>query len=88
MESWSTDAEVFYFARSGDAPIFNLVCCNATYVDWESRKIVSAKKPVLRCELTGSESVEVVSHDREALTVDREAWKALVSAFPVPVKAT
>ena len=43
---------------------------------------------MLRCELTGNESVEVVSNDREALTVDREAWQALVRAYSVPVKAT
>ena len=88
MESWSTDAEVFYFARSGDAPSFNLVCCNATYVDWESRRILNANKPVLRSELIGGESVEVVSSDPEAVTTDREAWKALVNAFAVPVKST
>lgn len=88
MESWSTDAEVLYFARCGDVPRLNLVCCNATYVDWEGKRILSAKTAVLRCELTGGESVEVVSNDREALTVDRDAWKALVSGFPIPVKAT
>jgi hypothetical protein len=88
MGSWSSDAEVFYFGRFGDAPTFNLVCCNASCVDWKSRKILSAKKPVLRCELTGGEAVETVSNDPEAVTVDREAWRALVSAFPAPVKAT
>lgn len=88
MESWSTDAEVFYFTRSSDGSSLNLVCCNATYVDWESRRILSAKKPVLRCECMGGESMEVVSNDRDAVTADREAWKTLVNSSPVPVKAT
>ena len=88
MESWSTDAEVFYFGRSGDAPTFNLVCCNATYADWEGRRILSATRRVLRCELTGGADAELVSNDPEAVAADREAWKALVSAFLVPLKAT
>ena len=88
MDSWSTDAEVFYFAKSGDAPSFNLACCNATYVDWEGRRILSAQRPVLRVECFGADPVEVVSSDPEAVTADREVWKALVNAFAMPVKAT
>ena len=88
MESWSTDAEVFYFSKSVDAPSFNLACCNATYVDWEGRRIVAAKTPVLRIECTGSDPVEVVSSDPESVTVDQDAWKALIDALPMPVKAT
>jgi len=88
MGCWSTDAEVLYFSRSAGAPLFNLACCNATYVDWEGRRIMSARRPVLRFECVGIEPVEVFSSDPESVSADREAWKALVDAFPMPVKAT
>jgi hypothetical protein len=86
MESWSTDAEVFYFSKSVDASRLNLVCCNGTYVDWEGSRIVSAKRPVLRCELIGGDALEVISSDAEAITVNHEAWKALINASAMPVK--
>ncbi len=88
MDSWSTDAEVFCFSKSADAPSFNLACCNATYVDWGSRRIMSAKRPVLRLECIGSDPAEVVSSDPESVTVDQDAWKAVIDAFPIAVKAT
>jgi len=88
MESWSTDAEVFYFAKSADAARLSLVCCNATYADWEGSRIFSSKRRVLRCELLGTDSMEVIASDPEAMTVHREAWTALVNACAVPVKAT
>ena len=86
MDSWSTDAEVLYFGRSADASEVSLFCCNATFVEWEGKKIVSAKKPVLRCEVIGSPAA-VVSSDPDAVTVDREAWKTLLNSSQVPVKA-
>jgi glycosyltransferase involved in cell wall biosynthesis len=86
MDSWSTDAEVLYFGRSADASEVSLFCCNATFVEWEGKKIVSAKKPVLRCEVIGSPAA-VVSSDPDAVTVDSEAWKTLLNSSQVPVKA-
>jgi hypothetical protein len=86
MDSWSTDAEVLYFGRSADASQVSLFCCNATSVEWEGKKIVSARKPVLRCEVIGSPAA-VVSSDPDAVTVDTEAWKTLLDSYQVTVKA-
>ena len=86
MDFWSTDAEVLYFGRSADASEVSLFCCNATFVEWEGKKIVSARKPVLRCEVIGSPAA-VVSSDPDAVTVDSEAWKTLLNSSQVPVKA-
>jgi len=87
IDSWSTDAEFLYFRKSSDTPQF-LGCCNATFVEWEGRKIVSAPKPVLRCELIGNDPAEVVTSDPDAVTVDNEAWKTLVNSFQVSVKVS
>jgi heparinase II/III-like protein len=86
MDSWNTDAEVLYFGRSGDASQLSLFCCNAKFVEWEGKKIVSAKKPVLRCEVIGSPAA-VVSSDPTVVVVDTEAWKTLLNSSQVPVKA-
>ena len=86
MESWSTDAEVLYFGRPTDASRASLFCCNATFVEWEGKKIVSAKKRVLRCEVIGSDPPGVVSSDSDAVAIDVEAWKTLLSS-QVAVKA-
>jgi hypothetical protein len=85
MDSWSTDAEVLYFGRSTDASQVSLFCCNASYVELEGKKIVSARKPVLRCEVIGS-APAVVSSDPDAVTIDAEAWKTLLNSSQVPVK--
>jgi transcriptional regulator of nitric oxide reductase len=85
MDSWSTDAEVLYFGRSADASQVSLFSCNATFVGWEGKKIVSARKPVLRCEVIGNPAA-VVSSDPDAVTVDTQAWMTLVNSSQVPVK--
>ncbi len=87
MDSWSTDAEVLYFGRSADASQVSLLCCNTTFVEWEGKKIVSARKPVLRCEVIGSPAA-VASSDLDAVTIDTESWKTLVNSFQVPVRVT
>ena len=87
IDPWKTDAEFLYFRKSGDASQF-LGCCNATFVECEGHKIVSTQKPVLRCELIGSDPAEVVTSDPDAVTVDNEAWKILVNSFQVPVKVS
>ena len=87
MDSWNTDAEVLYFGRSADSAEVSLFCCNATFVEWERRKIMTAKKPVLRCEVIGSDPKTVVSSHPDVVAVDPEAWKTLLSSFQVSVKA-
>jgi hypothetical protein len=85
MDAWSTDAEVLYFGRSADVSQVSLFCCNATSVEWEGKKIVSARKPVLRCEVIGSPAA-VISSDPDTVTVDTQAWMTLVNSSQVPVK--
>lgn len=87
IDPWSTDAEFLCFRKTSDAAQF-LGCCNATFVEWQGHKIVSAQKPVLRCELIGNDPAEVVTSDPDAVTVDNEAWKTLVNSSQVPVKVS
>jgi hypothetical protein len=82
LDGWSSDAEFVYSARVGEAPVHTLICCNATYVDFGERRIVSAKRPVLRCEIVGGERFEVTSSDPESAVVDNEAWKSIVNGSP------
>ncbi|HYM75127.1 MAG TPA: alginate lyase family protein [Candidatus Dormibacteraeota bacterium] len=86
LDGWSSDAEVFYSARIGETAAPTLICCNATYVEWEGRRIVTTKRPVLRCEIIGSEA-DVVSSDPE-VTVDREAWSSFANGPRVVVKTS
>jgi hypothetical protein len=85
MEPWSTDAEFLYLSLSDGVPGI-LVCCNASLVEWEGQRIISAKSRVLRCELSGTDPVNVVSSDPDSVTVDNEAWKMLLHSSRVPVK--
>jgi hypothetical protein len=87
LDGWSTDAEVLYFGRSADASQVSLFCCNATFVEREGKKIVTAQKPVLRCEVIGSHPSAVGSSDPDVVAVDTEAWKTLLNSSQVPVKA-
>ena len=48
--------------------------------------MINAKSRVLRCELTGADPVNVISSDPDAVTVDNEVWKALLSGSRVSVK--
>jgi hypothetical protein len=87
LAGWSSDAEFLYWSGSASRPL--LICCKATYVEWEGRKIVSATRPVLRCEVIGAEEPEVISTNAESLTVDHAVWRALPGiATPVAVKIT
>jgi hypothetical protein len=78
LEQWSSDAEFLYWGQAGDSTQ-TLICCNATYVEWSERPLVTAKRTVLRGEIIGTEKqFEVVSSDPEAIVVDREGWKMLL----------
>ena len=79
LERWSSDAEFLYWGQIGDSPTQTLICCNATYVEWSERPVVTAKRTVLRCEIIGSANqFDVVSSDPEAIVVDREGWRMLL----------
>lgn len=80
LDQWNSDAEFLYCGRVGDAPSQTLICCNATCVEWAERTILTAKRAVLRCEIIGSgDQLEVISADPEAVVVNREGWKMLLS---------
>jgi hypothetical protein len=79
LNQWSSDAELLYWGSAGDPPTQTLVGCNATYLEWSERAIVTAKRAVLRCETIGNgNQYEVVSTD-PAVAVNREGWKILLA---------
>jgi hypothetical protein len=84
--SWSTDAEFLYLSRPAEAGPVTFVCCNASFVEWEGHKMMTAKSRVLRCELSGVDPVNVISSDPDAVKVDNEGWKALLHSSRAPVK--
>jgi hypothetical protein len=86
MDSWSTDAEFLYVGRFFEGASINLVCCNASFVEWNGHKIMTTKSRVLRCELGEGDPVNVISSDLDAVTIDSEAWKALLNSSRQPVK--
>ena len=75
LDDWSSDAEFLYSTVSAARRV--LICCNATSVAWNEKKIMSASHRVLRCEIGGGEQPDIVSSDPEALSVNLEAWKSL-----------
>lgn len=85
LESWKTDAEFLYVSQSSDDAAVSLVCCNASFVEWNGHKIMNAKSRVLRCELSGVD-LNVVSNDVGAVLVDNDAWRALLNSSQQPVK--
>lgn len=86
LDAWKSDAEFLYRTRVSDAGQNILIACNATFVEWEDRRIITMKRPVLRCEIIGGEQPEIVSTEPEAVMLDHEAWT--IYSSPVAVKAT
>jgi glycosyltransferase involved in cell wall biosynthesis len=86
IDPWTTDAEFLYLCQSANGEPVTVVCCNASFVEWEGHKIVTARNRILRCELSGVDPVNVVSSDPEAVTVDTKAWKAFLNSSRLPVK--
>lgn len=83
LNGWSSDAEFLYvkMAEHSSGPI--VVCCNATEVVWNEKTLLTATRPVLRCEITGQQSPEIESSDPDAISVNAATWKALcASSFP------
>src|SRR5262249_37855388 len=86
MDGWSTDAEFLYLGQPAEGGAVTFVCCNASYVEREGHKMMSAKSRVLRCELRGSDPGNVISSDPGAVTVDNDVWKMLLNASRLSVK--
>jgi len=78
--AWSSDAEFLYSKATPSGRM--LICCHATYADWNHRRIVAAKKPVLRVEVFGGDEPELVSPNPEAITIEQEAWRMFSELNP------
>ena len=81
FEDWSSDAEFLYVRQAGDT-LVEVIACNAGSVERGTRRLMSAKHPVLRCEIIAGEPLEVVSSDPEAVTVECEAWGTAAKGDP------
>jgi hypothetical protein len=81
LQDWSSDAELLYVRQEGKA-LADVIGCNVSFVERGARKLLTAKRPVLRCEIIAGEPLQVVSSDSEAVTVDREAWGSAAKGDP------
>jgi hypothetical protein len=81
LQDWSSDAEFLYVKRAGSA-LAEIIACNVSFVERGTRKLLTGQHPVLRCEIIAGEPLEVVSSDRGAITVEREAWGTAVKGDP------
>jgi hypothetical protein len=74
---WSSDAEFLYWRLGQDKKDRMLICCNASYVEAQGRKIVSCQRTVTSCEIVSvGGKVRVISSDKDAV-VDDEALGAI-----------
>jgi len=81
LQDWSSDAEFLYVRQAGGA-LAEIIACNASFVERGTRKLLTAQRPVLRCEIIRGGPLEVVSSDPEAVTVEREAWGTAAKSDP------
>jgi hypothetical protein len=76
MSPWSSDAEFMYAGQEGDQKI--LILCNAHYLEWGGKKVISSASPMLRCEiLMDKASVKAVCVNENAVImkdVIRALW--------------
>ena len=79
LDQWRSDAEFLYTARRGQESLQTLICCKATYVEWNGHNILRNKRAVLRCEIIGKEESELTSTDPDAVAIDGAAWNVLAS---------
>lgn len=81
LQDWSSDAEFLYVRQDGGA-LAEIIACNASFVACGVRNLLTAQRPILRCEIIAGEPLEIVSSDRDAVTVDREAWGIALKGNP------
>jgi hypothetical protein len=73
---WKSDAEFLYW--SSGAKHQTLICCNASYVEFGSKSILSFTRPVLRCEIVGSrDKSDVICSEPEATVNAHALWQAV-----------
>jgi hypothetical protein len=87
LGGWSSDAEFLYSNTSPTGRL--LICCRATYADWNGRRIITTAQPVLRVEVFGGDEPEFVSPSPETVTIDHEAWRMFSELNPqIALKVT
>lgn len=87
LGGWSSDAEFLYSNISQTGRL--LICCRATYADWNGRRIITAAQPVLRVEVFGGDEPEFVSPNPETVTIDHQAWRMFSEPNPqIALKVT
>ena len=78
---WVSDAEFLYWGASHDHSLRRLICCNATYVEANSQKVVFCPRRVIDCEIVVSgDQTNVFSSDPDVV-VDKEALSTPSSEF-------
>lgn len=68
---WSSDAEFLYWGKDSQRRL--LVCCNLTHLEAGGKRVLTSRKPVLRCEMVAAaEQVQVTASSDDVL-VNRNA---------------
>ena len=80
LEDCSSDAGFLYSRTTPNGRL--LICCHATYVEWNGHRMIAAAKPELRVEVMGGDDPELISPDPETVTIDREAWRMFSGLNP------
>jgi Heparinase II/III-like protein/Heparinase II/III N-terminus len=79
--SWSSDADFFYWGQSRDKTSSLLICCHASYVAANGRKIIYAQQTFSRCEIISDKGeVRVISSD-DAVVLDKEAFGSISAEY-------
>jgi Heparinase II/III-like protein/Heparinase II/III N-terminus len=78
---WASDAEFLYWGASHDHSLRRLICCNATYVEANSQKVVFCPRHLIHFEIVVSgEQVNVFSSDNDTI-VNKAALPAVSPEF-------
>jgi hypothetical protein len=68
LSQWSSDAEFLCWGVSQDKTYRMLICCNASYVEAQGRKIMSCQRTVSRCEtVSAGGGMRVISSDTDTV---------------------
>jgi hypothetical protein len=78
---WVSDAEFLYWGASHDHSLRRLICCNATYVEANSQKVVFCPRRVIDCEIVVSGDLANVFSSDPDVVVDKEALSTPSSEF-------
>jgi hypothetical protein len=87
LAGWSSDAEFLYWGESHDRVNRLFLCCKATKVERQGRRVVSSGRPLERCEMVmAGEQMDVFSTDPEAQVSKRALDGPIAEISPEPVE--